>query len=197
MSGSGSQLPIHVLVCVHACKALINQRYYTGWGVPKEVEDALQSSLREAGRRWRQQPEGRSEGRRNGRTHKEHWAEKTLRDGGLDDRVAKRDRSKEDLDLRGGMEISERWTLWAQSRKRGTSEANKKDPVPEWLASERAGNVCAKKTVYTVDFARGSHLTDESANTICHHNLEDKRHVFSKLKLFANAIKTDWMMKMN
>lgn len=55
-------------------------------------------------RRWRQQqPGGRSEGRRNGRTQKEQWAEKSLQDGGLDD---KRERSKEDLDPRGGMETS-------------------------------------------------------------------------------------------
>lgn len=57
--------------------------------------------------------------------------------------------------------------------------------------------MCLKKTVYTADFARGSHLTDESANTICHHDLVHKRHVFCKLKFFANAIKTYRMMKMN
>lgn len=57
--------------------------------------------------------------------------------------------------------------------------------------------MCLKKAVYTADSARGSHLTDESANSICHHDLEHKRHVFCELKLFPRAIKTDGIMKMN
>lgn len=79
-----------------------------------------------------------------------------------------------------------------------TSEANKRASsagvIGQWKG---AGNVCLKKTVYTDDLARGSRLADESANTVCHHDLEHKRHVFCKLKLFANATKTDGTMKIN
>lgn len=40
--------------------------------------------------------------------------------------------------------------------------------------------------------SRGSQLGDESANSVCHRHLAHRRHVFCKLKLLANAIKTDW-----
>lgn len=84
MSESGNQLPIHVPVCVHACKALINHRYDTGgWGegVPGGVEYVLQSSLRETERRRSRFKRGgvKDEGMAE---HKKHWAEKALRDGG-------------------------------------------------------------------------------------------------------------------
>lgn len=111
--------------------------------------------------------------------------------------MVKRDRSKEAL---------EREAEWKQvngelgelrAGKKGNVRGKERAPLPGWLACERAGSVCLKETVDTADSARGSHLTDESANTICHHDLEHKRRVFCKLKLFAEAIKMDGMMKIN
>lgn len=124
---------------------------------------------------------------------KKQRAEKTPQNGGgLADRMGKCDRSKEDL---------EREAEWKQvngelgelrAAKGNVRGGRKGSTTGGWLACERAANVCLKERT-----SRGSHLTDESANIICHRDLEHKRRAFCKLKLFAEAVKTDAMMKMN
>lgn len=92
--------------------------------------------------------------------------------GGLGDRMVKRDRSKEASEREAEWKQVNGELGWAQSRKKGNVRGKERAPLPGWLACERAANVCLKETVYTADSARGSRLTDESANTICHHDLE-------------------------